>query len=121
MGFRFEKLEVWQQSRGFINLIYKATSSFPKSELFALTDQLRRAAVSIALNIAEGSDRKSDKEFTRFLRMSVGSLEEVVTALYVALDQNYISKENFDILYSEANNLFARLNALVNSIKNNKQ
>lgn len=117
MSFRFEKLKVWQNSRHFISKIYKLTAGFPKSETFGLTDQLRRASVSIALNIAEGSDRKSDKEFIRYLRTALASVEEVVTALYIALDQNYVTQEQFDDLYKDANSLVAQLNALINSLK----
>ena len=117
MGFRFEKLTVWQDARKFVGLIYEVTKRFPKEEQFGLTNQLRRAAVSVALNIAEGSDRKSDIEFKRFLRMAIGSLEEVVTGLYIALDQQFIDKEKFDILYSEANHLVAKLNALMKGLK----
>lgn len=73
--------------------------------------------MSIALNIAEGSDRKSDKEFQRYLRTAITSLEEVVTALYIALDQSYITQEEFDKIYLSANKLAARINALINSLK----
>jgi len=117
MSFRFEKLQVWQDARNFIGDIYKLTSTFPKSETFGLIDQLRRAAVSIALNIAEGSDRKSDKEFKRFLRMAMTSLAEVITALYIAHDQKYITQKEFDTIYVSANKLAARINALINSLK----
>lgn len=117
MSFRFEKLDVWKQGREFATKVYLVTSKFPNSEKFALVDQLRRAVVSIVLNIAEGSDRKSDKEFIRFLRMSIGSTEEVVTALFIALDLDYVNKTVFDELYSEANFLVSRLNALIKSIK----
>ncbi|MBI2334666.1 four helix bundle protein [Candidatus Daviesbacteria bacterium] len=65
MKFRFENLQVWQDARSFVNHIYFITKKFPVDERFGLIDQLRRAAVSIALNIAEGSDRKSDIEFRR--------------------------------------------------------
>jgi len=117
MSFRFEKLEVWQESRRFVSEIYKITSEFPKGELFGLTDQLRRAAVSIVLNIAEGSDRKSDKDFIRFLRMAITSTEEVVTGLYIALDQAYVDQVLFNELYQEANRIVARVNALINSLR----
>lgn len=117
MSFRFERLQVWQEGRVFVGKIYKITGEFPKKEIFGIIDQLKRAAVSIILNIAEGSDKKSDKEFVRYLRTAIASTEEVVTALYIALDQKYISKEIFDELYNDANKLVAKLNALINSIK----
>lgn len=117
MQFRFEKLQVWQDARHLINFIYSVTKNFPNSEKFALVDQLRRAAVSIALNIAEGSDRKSDIEFTRYLRMAITSTEEVVTALYISLDQGYIKQEDFDTLYQEAHMIVAKLNALIKSLR----
>ncbi len=116
MQFRFEKLQIWQDARLFAGRIYSITKLFPKEERFALIDQLRRAAVSVALNIAEGSDRKSDTEFRRFLRMSVGSLEEVVTALYIALDQKYLNQSDFNKLYEEANRLAAKINALTKKL-----
>lgn len=117
MKFRFEDLHVWQDARNFINQIYTLTKKFPTSEKFALIDQLRRAAVSIALNITEGSDRKSDIEFSRYLRMAITSTEEVVTALYIALDQKYISQSDFDTLYKEAHMIVAKLNALIKSLR----
>lgn len=117
MSFRFEKLTVWQDARSFVNSIYLVTRSFPKEEQFGLTNQLRRAAVSIALNIAEGSDRKSDVDFKRYLRMAISSCEEVVTALYIALDQRYLDEKKFAILYKQANSLVARLNALTKTLQ----
>lgn len=116
MSFRFENLTVWHDSRRFISLIYKSVKLFPKEERYGLSDQLKRAAISVALNIAEGSDRKSDLDFKRFLRMAIGSCEEVVTGIYIALDQGFINKENFDIIYKEANLLVAKLNALIKKL-----
>lgn len=117
MAFRFERLQVWQDSRKFIVFIYKLTFDFPKTEIYALVDQLRRAAVSIALNIAEGSDRKSEKEFIRYLRVSIGSVEEVVTGLFIAKDLGYITNEEFDEAYKFSETLVSKIVALVNSIK----
>ncbi|HET7099456.1 MAG TPA: four helix bundle protein [Patescibacteria group bacterium] len=117
MSFRFEKLQVWQESRVLIVDIYKLTLHFPKNEIFALTNQIKRAVVSIALNIAEGSDKKSDKEFVKFLRISLGSLEEVVTAMYVALDLKYLNEKDFNLVYNKLNLLASKINALINSIK----
>jgi four helix bundle protein len=115
--FRFERLEVWQLARKFVVDIYEITRKFPKDELFGLVAQLRRAAISILLNIAEGSDRKSDIDFRRFLRMSLTSLEEVVSGLYVSLDQKFIKQNEFDKLYLKANEIAAKLNALINRLK----
>lgn len=120
MKFRFENLQVWQNARNFVNHIYSITKKFPPDERFGLTDQLRRAAVSINLNIAEGSDRKSDIEFRRYLRMSITSAEEVVTALFIALDQNYLNQTDFDELYEEAHMIVAKLNALINKLSGSR-
>ena len=117
MSFRFEKLKVWQLSRQFVKVVYAISKDFPKDEIFGLISQIRRAALSIMLNITEGSDRKSDKEFIRFLRIALTSLEEVVGCTYVALDQQYMSKERFDFIYEVANKVAQKINALINSLK----
>ena len=117
MSFRFEKLTIWQDARELVSTVYKITKSFPADERFGLTNQIRRAAVSIALNIAEGSDKKSDPEFRRFLRMAIGSCEELITGFYISLDQNYIAKEDFDIIYKQTNELVIKINALIKSLK----
>lgn len=116
MYHRFENLVAWQLSRKFILEIYKITEKFPKNELFGLTNQLRRAAVSIALNVAEGSERKSDLEFKRFLRISIGSLSEVITGLYVAVDLGFINKKDFDTLYQDSGVLVSKIKALVSKL-----
>lgn len=115
--YRFENLEVWKLARQFVNIIYKISKDFPKDELFCLTSQIRRAALSIMLNITEGSDRKSDVEFIRFLRISFTSLEEVVAGCYVALDQGYMSKERFEYIYENSSILSKKINSLINSLK----
>ena len=117
MSFRFEKLEIWKLAREFTVEIYKLTRGFPKDELFSLSAQMRRAAISVALNITEGSDRKSDIEFKRFLRMSLASLEEVITGLYIAFDQGFINKKDFNSLYQQGNRLASKINALINTLK----
>lgn len=114
--FRFEKLTVWSDARKFVSLIYKITDSFPSRERFGLVDQIRRAAVSISLNIAEGSNKNSDPDFRRFLRMAQGSVNEVVTGLYLALDQKLLNQKQFDEAYEFALILNAKLNALIKSI-----
>ncbi len=117
MTYRFENLEVWKLARQFVNSIYAKTKSFPKDELFGLTSQLRRASLSVLLNITEGSDRKSDVEFIRFLRIAYTSMEEVLAGCYIALDQNYLKTEQLDTIYESSNVLGKKLNALINSLQ----
>ena len=114
--FRFEKLEVWKDAREFVLLVYKVTSGFPSTERFGLVDQIRRAAVSVALNIAEGSTKGSDADFRRFLKMAQGSVNEVVTGFYLAIDLKFIKQDQFDKLYDSALKVNAKLNALIKSI-----
>ncbi|MBI5153127.1 MAG: four helix bundle protein [Parcubacteria group bacterium] len=120
MYFRFEKLEIWQEARKFSSQIYLITKKFPSNEQFGLTSQLRRAVVSIALNIAEGSDKKSDKDFTRFLKIAIGSLEEVVTALYISKDQEYLSEKDFNDFYEQSHKLCAKINALIRTLSSGR-
>ena len=117
MPYRFENLEVWKEARIFVNTIYSITKTFPKDERFSLISQLRRAALSVLLNITEGSDRKSDIEFIRFLRISYTSMEEVIAACYIALDQKYLPQQEFDSIYNLSHILGKKINALIRSIQ----
>ena len=89
---RFKDLDIWKKSRLFCSEIYAITSTFPESEKFGLTNQLRRASVSIPSNIAEGSSRKSNKDFSRFLQITLGSAYEIETQLLIAFDLNFIDE-----------------------------
>jgi len=91
-------LDVWKLSIDFVTDIYKVTSSFPKEDQFGLTNQIRRAAVSVPSNIAEGAARNSDKEYLRFLYISLGSIQEIDTQLLIALNLDFISSSDFDNL-----------------------
>lgn len=94
MGHRFQELQIWKLSRVLCTDIYKPTSKFPDSEKFSLINQLRRASVSVPSNIAEGSSRRSNKNFSKFLEISIGSMYEIQTQLLIAYDLNYLdSKE----------------------------
>jgi four helix bundle protein len=90
MGFNFEKLDVYEKSIDFVNQVYLATKNYPKEEMFGLTNQFRRAAVSISLNIAEGS-AKTKKDFNRFVDMARGSVFECVAILQISERLSYIS------------------------------
>ena len=116
----FEDLAVWKDARKFTNKIYNLTNKFPKEELYGLTSQIRRATVSIMSNIAEGFDRRSDKELSNFLSMARGSSSEVQNDLYIALDLKYISKEDFKIMYVEAKKIAKQINGLMNYLKSGK-
>ena len=98
---RFEDLEVWQAARDVVNAMYQVSSEGSFSRDYGLRDQIRRAAVSIPSNIAEGFSRRSNKEFVQFLFISKGSTAEVQSQLYTALDQGYISREEFDKMYEQ--------------------
>jgi len=101
----FRNLKVYQRAID----IYKLTKTFPKDKLFGLTNQIRRAATSISLNIAEGSGNKSNKEFKRFLEMSLRSNYEVMTCLEIALRLDYCKKEDFKRLITEADEIAAMI------------
>lgn len=89
--YSFEKMEVWQLPRTFVTSIYKLVSSFPQEERYSLCDQIKRAAVSVSSNIAEGCSRSSLKEQKHFIEIAYGSLMEVYCQLILAVDLNYIS------------------------------
>ena len=92
--FRFEKLEVWQSARALARLVYSLTDSFPTREQFGLTSQIRRAAVSIGANIAEGSGKNSDRDFARFLEQAYGSAMETASLLQLAVDLGFLEDSN---------------------------
>ena len=98
---RFKDLEIWKRSRVFSSKIYEVTSKFPDSERFGLTNQLRRASVSIPSNISEGSSRNSNKDFSRFLEIAIGSAYEIETQLLISKDLNLVSEETLELLISE--------------------
>ena len=97
--FNFEKLEVWQKAIDFADFVYSVTRTFPDVERFGLTNQMRRAAVSISSNIAEGTSRFSRDDYARFLEIATGSLFEVESQSFIAQRQNYLSKEDQQRLY----------------------
>ncbi|NIM98951.1 MAG: four helix bundle protein [candidate division Zixibacteria bacterium] len=114
--FSFENLRVYQDALTFSKQIYKMTKRFPKDELFGLTSQIRRAASSIPLNIAEGSSL-TKPEFRNFLRRARGSAYECVTILSLASDNEYISQDEYKAMYMDCKKVAKSISALINSMK----
>lgn len=114
MNKDYTDLEVWQESRKLANQIYGLTKLFPKEEQFGLTNQIRRAAVSISSNIAEGCGRQSAKDTINFLHISRGSLYELETQCFIALDQQYITKKQFEDIYKSIQISKRLLNGFIN-------
>ena len=100
-----------------VTAIYQATRKFPKEELFGLTSQLRRCSVSIPSNIAEGSGRESDKDYIRFLNISVGSLFELQTQLEIAKNIDYLTQEEFNKQYEDTRELERMLVSFIKKVK----
>lgn len=114
--FNFEKLEVWQKAVAFADAVYAATRSFPENERFGLTSQMRRAAVSVASNIAEGSSRFSGKDFARFVEFATGSVFEVVTQARISLRQGFLNQAEHSALYQLAEEQSRMLSGLRRSL-----
>ncbi len=113
----FTDLLVWQKAHDLVLLVYKATKNFPEDEKFALTNQLRRAAVSITSNIAEGFGRNTSKDKVHFYSMSKGSLLEVQSQLYIAKDLGYIKFEDFNIFENQIVEIAKMISGLKNSAR----
>ena len=119
--FRFEKLDVWQKSIAFSKVIYELTSRFPGDERFGLTSQLRRASVSISSNIAEGSGRKGDTEFIRFLDIAYGSVLEVVSQLHLSRSLTILADDDFQSTYALAEELTRMHSGLRSSLEHGRR
>jgi four helix bundle protein len=117
MAFKFENLEVWQESLELTGLVHEVTLKFPKKELFVLTSQIQRAADSVSLNIAEGSTGQSNPEFKKFLGYAIRSGIEIVACIYIAKRRKLISEEDFKLIYTFSNNLIKRIQALRKAIR----
>jgi four helix bundle protein len=111
-------LEVWKNSMDLVKVVYKQTAAFPKEELFSITNQIRRAAVSVPSNISEGSARMNSKEFNYFLKVSFGSLNELETLLIIALDLNYLDKNAHAALQQKIKIITVQLSGLIHAIEN---
>lgn len=117
MSFKFEKLIVWQKAIDLSDQINQLTKTFPKDEIFILTSQIKRAADSVSLNIAEGSTGQTNAEFSRFVSIALRSNIEVVSCLYLAQRREYISDNNFDSIYQSCEEILVMINGLRTSLK----
>ena len=117
MAFKFEKLIVWQKSLDLSDEVNQVTKLFPKDELYVLASQIRRAADSVSLNIAEGSTGQSNPEFSRFLGIALRSNIEVVGCIYLAQRRGYITQNKFDKIYKMCEEILVMINSLRNSLK----
>ena len=117
MTERFEDLQVWQKAKTLTVTLYKVTEDFPRHEIFGLTSQIRRAAVSIVANIAEGSDRRSANAFANFLDIALGSASELRAHIYIAEGVGYIAPEQKQLLLASLVEITRMLNSLYYKIK----
>lgn len=117
MAFKFEKLRVWHDAADFATVVSEVVRNWPDEEKFNLSNQLKRAADSIALNIAEGSTGQTDKEFSRFLGMAIRSGIECVGCIILAKKRNILSNDEFDRLYRQLEDLIKGIQALRNTLR----
>lgn len=110
-------LHVWQHAVVLVEHIYKVTNFFPNHEVYGLTGQLRRAAVSIASNIAEGHAKASSKEYLRHISISMGSVAEVDTQIEIAARLGYLSQDDCNLLYKQVNEVGKMLRGVQNSMR----
>ena len=113
----FKELRVWKESRSFVKDVYSIGATFPADERFGITSQMRRAAVSIPLNIAEGAGRTGSLDFGRFIDMAYGSAAEVETLVYLCADLNFIDDETQNNLVIKVNDLQRMLKGLAQRLR----
>ena len=116
MAKHYKDLIAWQKAMELVNAVYELTDKFPKREMYSLTDQIRRAAVSIPSNIAEGQAHYSNREFLHFLRHSRGSLAELETQLLIAQQRKYALEPEAVTVLKRADDLSRILSGLINSL-----
>lgn len=114
---KYTDLEVWIEARKLVKKVYKLTENYPKEEVYGLTNQIRRSAVSIPSNIAEGCGRQSSKETIHFLYIARGSLYELETQLFLSKDLIYITEEQLKSILSQVETCVKLLNGFINYYK----
>jgi len=115
--YHFESLEVWKRGMELVKKVYKLTQKFPEEEIYGLTGQMRRAAVSIPANIAEGKGRGHDKEYSQFLHVTRGSVFEEITLIKVAYEPVYLKEVETEELLNLCNEVSTMLKGLIDSLK----
>ena len=115
--FNFEKLETWHEAIAFADLVYQLTRNFPAEERFGLTNQMRRAAVSISSNLAEGCSRSSKADYARFVEIATGSVYEVVSQATIGRNQGFLNLTDYEQLYSAAEKQSRMLSGLRSSLE----
>lgn len=116
----FRTLKVWEKAHALTLAIYKATEKFPKQEMYALTSQIQRAAVSIPANIAEGCGKDSDAEFKRYFLISMGSASELEYLLLLARDLGYLPENIFQSMTNDLVEIRKMLNAFIQKLKTSR-
>ncbi len=113
----FRKYDIWQDGIELSTEIYRLTNSFPKEEIYSLSNQLQRATVSIPSNIAEGSSRESELEFAHYLEISLGSAYEVETQILIAYNLSYIDEKQKDYIFHKLQSIEKRISNLINLLR----
>ncbi|RTQ52366.1 four helix bundle protein [Hymenobacter gummosus] len=113
----YTELQVWQQSRQLVSAVYVLTQAFPREELFGLTNQIRRCAVSVPSNIAEGCGRYTSRDALQFFYIARGSLYELETQLYLSLDLHYLAQPTFDVTLEQLTSCKKLLHGFINHHK----
>jgi four helix bundle protein len=116
----FRDLLIWQKSMNLVTEIYQLTNSFPKEEIYGLSSQIRRSAISIPSNIAEGYGRDGNSDFLRFLNISISSLFEIQTQLEISYNLKYINQIQFNKTNGESREIERMLSAFIRKIKDRK-
>ncbi len=119
-AFRFRQFKVYKDAKSFRRHSVKLVEKIKKKHAYDIADQIRRASLSVVLNIVEGSSKRSDIDFARFLETSTGSVNEVVTGFDIACDEDLITKEDFVSIEKEAEEILNQLGGFIKSLRNNK-
>ncbi|HNR95192.1 MAG TPA: four helix bundle protein [Kiritimatiellia bacterium] len=117
----YRDLHVWQDGVVFVTELYRLTRDFPREEMFGVVSQIRRAAISIPSNIAEGYGRRSSRDYVRFLQISMGSLFEIQTQLEIARNLEYLSSDTYESLYAMSRKIERMLSSLIRKIQERKE